>query len=46
MLGLTEVMTRRWLMQLNYSYDAQSGYQNDPYRIISVVDPISGEPTS
>ncbi len=41
-LGLTEVMTRRWLMQLNYSFDAQSGYQNDPYRVISEVDPASG----
>ena len=45
-LGLTEVMTRNWLMQLNYSYDAQSGYLNDPYRVISVVDPVSGEPIS
>ena len=44
--GITEVMSRRWLMQLNYSYDSQSGYQNDPYRIISVVDSISGEPTA
>ena len=45
-LGLTEVVTRNWLTQLNYSYDAQSGYLNDPYRIISVVDSVSGEPTS
>lgn len=45
-VGLTEVITRRWLMQLNYSYDSQSGYQNDPYRILSVVDPVSGVPTS
>jgi hypothetical protein len=45
-LGLTEVMTRRWLMQLNYSFDTQNGYQNDPYRVISLVDPQSGTPTS
>ena len=45
-LGLTEVISRRWLMQLNYSYDTQSGYQNDPYRVISLVDSISGEPLS
>lgn len=44
--GLTEIISRGWLMQLNYAFDAQSGYQNDPYRIISVVDPASGEPTS
>jgi hypothetical protein len=45
-VGWTEVMTRRWLMQLNYAFDSQSGYMNDPYRVISVVDPVSGEPTS
>lgn len=44
-LGLTQVMTRRWLMELDYSYDAQHGYMNDPYRVISVVAPTSGEPT-
>ena len=43
-LGVTQMLTRRWLMQLNYSFDQQSGYQNDPYRIISQVDSASGEP--
>ncbi len=44
--GLTEVLSRRWLLQLNYSYGISNGYQNDPYRIISVVDPVSGEPVN
>ena len=44
-LGLTQVMTRSWLTQFNYAFDQQSGYQNDPYRIVSVVDPASGVPT-
>jgi hypothetical protein len=39
-------MTRNWLVQLNYSYGLSNGYQNDPYRILSVVDPVSGEPMS
>lgn len=43
--GLTEVLTRRWLTQINYSYDAQDGYQSDPYRFISLIDAMSGEPT-
>lgn len=43
-VGLTEVMSRRWLAQLNVSYGISSGYQNDPYRIVSVVDPATGEP--
>jgi hypothetical protein len=44
-LGLTQVMTRRWLVQLNYTYGISNGYQNDPYRILSVVDAVTGEPT-
>jgi hypothetical protein len=43
--GLTQAMTRRWLLQLNYSWGEASGYQTDPYRVISVVDPTSGAPT-
>ena len=43
-LGLTQLVNRYWLVQLNYSYGLSDGYQNDPYRIISQVDPITGEP--
>lgn len=42
--GLTQVMTRNWLVQINYSYGLSQGYQNDPYMIVSVVDPVTGEP--
>jgi hypothetical protein len=45
-LGLTQVLTRNWLAELNYAFDVQDGYLNDPYRVISVVDPVSGEPGS
>mgnify|MGYP001551719756 CR=1 FL=1 len=45
-LGVTQVLTRNWLTALNYSYDKQNGYETDPYRVISVVDPTSGLPTS
>lgn len=44
--GITQILTRRWITQLNYSFDAQSGYLNDPYRILSLVDPVTGEPNS
>jgi hypothetical protein len=36
--GMTQVITREWLGQLNYSYGTTSGYQNDPYKIISLID--------
>ena len=36
--GLTQTLTRFWLTQLNYNFSNNSGYQADPYRVISVVD--------
>ena len=44
--GLTEAITANWLVQLNYSYGISDGYQNDPYLIVSVVDPVTGEPNA
>jgi hypothetical protein len=44
--GITQVMSRRWLSTLSYSYADDHGYQNDPYKVISAVDPVSGQPTS
>jgi len=38
LLGLTQVMNRRWLSELNLSADRFTGYLNDPYKIISVLD--------
>ena len=38
LLGLTQVMTRRWVAQINYSFVRSSGYLTDPYKIVSVVD--------
>lgn len=37
-LGLTQVMARNWIAQLNLSVDRSSGYLNDPYKILSLVD--------
>jgi hypothetical protein len=45
-VGITQVMSRRWLSTLSYSYADSHGYQNNPYKIISVVDPVSGQPTA
>jgi hypothetical protein len=36
--GVTQVMSRNLLMQFNYSYSDTSGYLNDPYKILSIVD--------
>jgi hypothetical protein len=42
LIGVTQIMSRRWITQLNYSLDRSNGYQNDPYKIISVLDSVTG----
>ncbi len=43
LLGVTQVMSRHWVAQLNYSYDKSNGYLTDPYKIVSVVDGTGAE---
>ncbi len=42
LVGVTQVMSRSWLMQLNLGLGRGSGEHNDPYKILSVVDGTSG----
>ncbi len=37
LLGVTQVLTRASLLQLNYAHGEQAGYLNDPYKLLSVV---------
>lgn len=39
MLGVTQVLSKRAIAQLNYSYSQASGYLNDPYKYISITTP-------
>jgi hypothetical protein len=43
-LGVTQVINRNALMQLSYSFSDSSGYLNDPYKILALVDPVTGDP--
>ncbi len=43
-LGVSQVVNRNLLLQLNYSFSNSDGYLNDPYKIVSLVDPITGDP--
>lgn len=43
LIGVTQVINRNLLLQVNYSYSDSSGYLNDPFKILSVVDPITGD---
>jgi hypothetical protein len=43
--GITQVMSRNWITLANLSVDRFSGYLNDPYKIVSVID-AAGTPVS
>jgi len=43
LLGVTQVVNRYTLVQLNYSHSFIQGYLTDPYKIVSVVDSVTGE---
>lgn len=45
LLGLTQVISRRTLMQWNYSPTYENGYLNDPYKLLSLVN-AQGDPLS
>jgi len=42
-LGVTQVISRNLVVQANYSFSDSSGYLNDPYKIVSVVNAVTGD---
>ncbi len=44
LIGVTQVVNRHALFEVNYSYGITDGYLNDPFKIITVVDPVTGLP--
>lgn len=48
LLGLTQVISRRTLMQFNLSVSQSDGYHTDPFKFISIIDdtpgPTQGDP--
>lgn len=43
-VGITQILNRKSLMQLNYSIGYSTGYLTDPYKIISYLDSATDEP--
>ncbi len=43
-LGVSQILNRRSLLQINYSYGLRQGYLNDPYKVISYLDSGTGLP--
>lgn len=44
LIGVTQVLSRRSLIEVSYSYGSSDGYLNDPYKFLTVVDPVTGSP--
>jgi hypothetical protein len=42
-LGVTQVISRNLVVQANYSFSDSSGYLSDPYKIVSLVDAVTGD---
>lgn len=44
LVGVTQVLSRRSLVEVALSYGKSDGYLTDPYKLLSVVDSVSGQP--
>lgn len=42
LLGVTQIINKRTIMQFNYSFSNADGYLTDPYKILSIIDDTSG----
>ena len=43
LIGVTQVIDINTVVRVNYSFSDSSGYLNDPYKLLSIVDPITGD---
>lgn len=44
LLGASRILTRRWMVALDYSHTGENGYLTEPYKVLSLMDPITGIP--
>ncbi len=45
LIGVTQIINKKTLMQFNYSPTYENGYLNDPYKLLSLVN-TNGDPVS
>ncbi|RPH61768.1 MAG: DUF3570 domain-containing protein [Acidobacteria bacterium] len=43
LVGVTQVIGPSTVLRVNYSFSDSSGYLTDPYKVLSVVDPVTGD---
>lgn len=42
LLGLSRILTRRWMVGVNVSQTRETGFLTEPYKVVSVLDPATG----
>lgn len=42
LVGVTQILSRRSILEVSYSYGKSDGYLTEPYKLLSVVDPVTG----
>jgi hypothetical protein len=43
LVGINQVLTRRWMLGVNVSRMRESGYLTEPYKVVSLIDPATGQ---
>ena len=46
LVGLSRIMTRRWMIAVTGSHAVERGYLTDPYKVVSLLDSVTGMPAS
>jgi len=44
-VGVSRILSRRWMVAVNASHDQERGYLTEPYKVLTVADPTTGDPT-
>jgi len=44
LVGVSQVLTRRWLVGVSASLTSEQGYLTEPYKVVSVIDAATGVP--
>jgi hypothetical protein len=44
LLGASRILTRRWMVSLDGSRTYENGYLTEPYKVLSLMDPVTGDP--
>jgi hypothetical protein len=42
LVGISRVLSRRWLAGINFTRTLENGYLTEPYKVISLMDPVTG----